>query len=297
MYIGFGMDQDEWLITPTVSIPAEGTYNFSFDLWVEPLWFFNLDKIDWETYTFSEYEIICDYQVMVKVGDGEWSMIKSIANDWIGKDYMELSTSASDANGKLVSYKFPLSDYAGQQIQLAVRYVGNDGNSTLLDNVRVALPSMDGVKMQVPFSTQYFGLTDDLTCLTIDIASFPVFAPITFENYSDESSFDYWWLYSDPETTEMVRSDEESLELTYHTDYTSDFTTRHNLYYPPVLCAAADGYSDTQVAMPVDYIQPGGENTWEVSQDGQQKTIKMGMLPFALNYCDLDFAAAETESG
>lgn len=30
-------------------------------MWVEPLWFFNLDKIDWETYTFSEYEIICDY--------------------------------------------------------------------------------------------------------------------------------------------------------------------------------------------------------------------------------------------
>ena len=298
MFISYGYDQDEWLITPTVTLPEGSAYNFSFDLWVDPVWFFDTSKIDWETGAISEYVIITDYQAMIKVGDGEWQLLHSIAADWIGKDYYELATSASDATGKLWPYKLSLAEYAGQQVQLAVRYVGNDGNSTLLDNVRVALPSMDGVKMQVPFSTQYFGLSEDWSGLTMGIANYPVFEPITFENYSDEMSFSYSWLYSDPETAEYVSTDDETLEVTYHTDYQSEFTTLHNLYYPPVLCASGEGYSDAQVAMPVEYIQAGGANTWN-KYDADYNIVlgKFGMMPFDQVYSELDYVAAEADFG
>lgn len=270
-------NQDEWLISPSVALPADRLYQLSFYAYISAAFFYNMDTgyVDWNTMEFIEQEIINNFQVLVSADGGEFEVVRDFARENLGKSLNDLLM--AEPTG-LEKYSVDLKGYEGKNIKIAFRYVGTDGNTLFLDAVSVALPTMD-LAINAPEETLYWGLdqSSDWGYLGLSIAQYPVFAPFTFTAAGIDTDVDLSWMYSDPETTEMVTAPGDELTLEYHPDYTSEFTTRNNLYYPPVLMGSAEGYADSETTFPVDYLQAGGRPEFKL-QDGSILTL--GLLPF-----------------
>ncbi len=98
-------------------------------------------------------------------------------------------------------------------------------------------------------------------------------------NMSDnEVDATFSWRYLDPDTSDYVTAEEYDLSEEYHPDYTSDFTTRNNLFYLPELTASAPGHSNGTYKAPYNYFQAGGAADFEFP-DGM---VHMGLLPFSI---------------
>ncbi|MDE6121198.1 MAG: hypothetical protein K2F63_05360, partial [Muribaculaceae bacterium] len=134
-----------------------------------------------------------------------------------------------------------------------------------------------------PLSTQYFGLGSEFSVMNLNtgIAVYPVNAPLTFMNNTWED-YNYTWHYCDPETGDWATSnDPYELTVQYAPDYSSDFTKRNNLFYPPYLTATAEGYSEGRADMPaVTYIQAGGAPEWVEKIGEDEFSFEFGLLPF-----------------
>ncbi len=278
-----GLDQDEWIVTPQIEIP-DADYLLTFDYWHSPFWYFDSNYMDWENAgEFTERVIAADFQVLVSVDGGEFELLHSFAEEYKDIDtYPAMDLLMMEG---WASANFDLGAYKGKSIKIAFRYTAKngEGNAICLDNVKVALPSLE-LEMVSPFSTQYYGLTSDpiFGALNMNIATYPVYTDLYWLNYTwiDGVDCNFTWHYSDPATTDMLTStdDPDMLTLNYAPDYTSDFTKRNNLYYPPYLTASAEGYSDGKADMPgINYIQAGGKAEW-ADKNG---VIELGMLPFA----------------
>lgn len=290
--INFGNDQDEWLISP--SIDTQEGMTLTFTAYIDPGFLFSLENVDWEAFEFiGEPEVAATLQVMAKAeGDAEWTMLHDYADDYKGMSLAELfNLTPQGLELKNVS----LGDFAGKKIQVALRYVGNDGNSMAVDEVAVGYPSLEGVAFSEPFEIQYWGFERgaDMPYLNLGVATFPVFSPITWTNNTYLEDASYSWQYCDPVTTDMVDGgSEETLSVTYAPDYTSDFTKRNNLYYPPVLTATAPFAAATSVTSPYDYLQAGGRCEY-VLKDGS--VFEASLLPFSLLNQGITVAIVDSE--
>lgn len=275
--IGFSsLDQDEWLISPEIEIP-DGDYQLTYDLYLSPFFFFNLDDehMNWNEWAFIEQEVISTVQVLVSVDGGEFQVIHDFAQDFMGQTAMEIGYEFEDGFYRQTE---SLSDYKNKKIKFAFRYYGHDGNSEFLDNVCVSLPPLEGVAMSIPYSTQYYGLSSDaiFNALTSGIATYPVYAPITFMNNTWED-YTYEWHYYGNDSQWATADGNEDLKLEYAPDYKSDFTKRNNLFYPPYLSASAPGYIEGRAEMPnITYLQAGGKPEWAEGES----VFEFGMLPF-----------------
>lgn len=279
-------NQDEWLVSPSVALPADRLYQLSFFANVDPLFFYVLDgdHVDWDTYEFTDQVVTCNFQILVSADGGEFEVVRDFANEFMGYSMMELMELSPVA---LQKYSVDLTGYEGKNIKVAFRYVGTDGNTLFLDAVSIALPAMDLV-IHAPAETLYWGLdcSSLWTYMQLSIAQYPVYSPFVFsgEAAGSSSKVNLGWLYCDPETTDMVSAPGDELTLEYHTDYSSAFTTRNNLYYPPVLLGSAEGYSDTEVTFNADYLQAGGKACFVMS-DGSE--FNGGLLPFDINTSEI----------
>lgn len=90
--INYGMDQDEWLISPAVDVP-EGMV-FTFMAYIDPTFLFSLDNVDWDNMQFiGEPVVAATLQVMAKSeGDDEWTMLHDFVDDYKGMNLDELLT-------------------------------------------------------------------------------------------------------------------------------------------------------------------------------------------------------------
>ena len=290
--IGYSMvEQDEWLISPEMTL--DGIYQLKFDAYFDPAFFFKMgeENVDWDAYAWIKQEIAFTVQVLVQEKGGEFEVVRDFAQEHMGESLEDLVMSTPSG---LETFNVNLAEYAGKDVRIAFRYVGIDGNTVFLDNVRVGLPEME-LSFSAPYSTLYYGIgKENWESFSLRIAVFPAFRPITFFNTTYDDALSYTWMYSHPETTEMVPADGDDLEMTYRTDYSSEFTTNNNLYYPPMLTATGEGYSDGSKAFDVDYIQAGGHASFKLS-DGEYH--QFSLLPFDPQTSKIGIATAEMDFG
>jgi len=275
--------QDEWLISSTV--PVTENQVLTFHLFANPLFFFDLSYLDWETYKFTEVHLICNVEVWIQPEGGEWVKAWNLMDKFMDADPYELMINQPSAFEK---HTLPLTEYAGKNVKIAFRYVGTDGDTVLLDAVSVSLPALDNVCYSHPAESLYWGFDRQPGWgkLGLTVAQYPSHAPITWFNNTPAQDATFYWTYHHPVTNDWAISDDsDALTVTYTPDYTSEFTTRNNMYYPPVLTANAPGASETSFSASYNYLQAGGKPEFMItdSQSGEQFLWETGLLPFEAN--------------
>lgn len=275
-----GVSQDEWLISP-VFTPGENM-NLYFDMNVDPFWFYDSSDgaINWDNMTFvGEPKIVSDLKVCVREEGGQWVTVRDFAEECKSMTVNEMLN--YNPNQVLLPQNVDLSAFTGKKIQFAYQYVGVDGNSYYVDNIRVGLPQLDAPVYMMPLSTQYWGFDRDLNSVNFTSAILPAFDDIVFSSYDWVPDATYSWSYNDPADTDNWLTEEgDMLTVSYGTDYTNDFTTRSNLYYLPTLSVSAPGAASADYKNPADYMQIGGMPNFKFN-DGT--AIEMGMLPFQIH--------------
>lgn len=296
--IGFSInEQDEWLISPSVLVNENEA--LSFYIYAQPVFLYDTNLIDWDAMEFTERNIIADMQVLAKAeGDTEWKTLWKLTDlytDWTCEELIYNAPVEMEKN------TIDLSEYYGKNTQFAFRYVGKDGDTMTIDAVQVAMPALDGVRYAAPLETLYWGFNREpgFGYLQLDIAQYPVFTPITWENVTYNDAATYSWSYHDPDTNDMEISDEQdALTVTYRPDFSSDFTSRNNMYYPPILTGSVPGASDGVYTAPYTYLQAGGAPEIELDNAGVPELFETGLLPFDLHSEGYTFLIQEdTEIG
>lgn len=286
--------QDEWLITPEIEI-AEG-FNLSYWLYLDPVFLFNLteESVDWNNMEFiGEPTVSATLQIWAQPAGEEWIMLHDYVDDYTGMTLLELfDETPSGMEKKSMS----LDKIAGKKAKIAFRYVGIDGNSMFIDAVGVGYPALEDVSYLDPFSTLYWGFTRSasLTCLTADIAMYPVYAPLTWTNMTYIDGAEYEWTYCDPVTADFVTDNNpEALTVTYIPDYSSEASMRNNFFYPPTLTASAPNSTPGSYTAPYVYFQAGGK-VERTLNDGTE--FEATLFPFALNNSGFTFITCDDET-
>lgn len=267
-------EQDEWLITPEVTVKSGQI--LSFYAYYSPAFLFDMDYVDWDAYDFTEKHIAATLQIMVKADGGEWQLLKDVAEDY---ENMSLDEMLAADPYSLKEHTFSLEEYVGKNIKVGFRYVGINGNTMWLDAVSIGYPMLNASYTN-PLGSLYWGMDTKFSALTVNVMMEPVFTPLTWTNTTNNVAASYSWYYHSPETNDMETFYGENLTQTYKTDYTSDFTTRNNMYFLPELTATAEGASDGVFKSPsATYFQAGGHADYVI--DGVTKT-------YGLNTCSLN---------
>lgn len=127
-------EQDEWLITPAMTVAHEDWLNFQL--------FYNAA---WTVYNRAANDFSAQnntLEVYASTDDGKhWAKIWSLIDDeirvkWTDKELRDLLTGTPEFTPIFVNLK----DYEGQQVKLAFRYFGNYGHPMAIDNVMVGVP-------------------------------------------------------------------------------------------------------------------------------------------------------------
>ncbi len=281
--INYSMNsQDEWLITPEISIGD----NFQLTFWcyLEPFFLYSLDNFDWDLWDFvGDKEVAATLQIWAQPAGEDWTLVHDFADDYRDMTGDELFDAAPTG---LEKKSISLAGFAGKDIKIAFRLVGCDGNTMFLDAVGVGYPSLDDVSYMEPLETLYFGFepTWELSYMMADIAQYGVYTPITWTNLSYNEGATYSWTYTDPETIDTGTASGEDMQdeltLSYAPDYSSETSLRNNLCYPPVLTASAPNAMSTEYSVPYPYFQAGGTCEFVFND---QSTFKGCYLPFGIN--------------
>lgn len=287
--------QDEWLVSPEITIKENE--QLKFHVWIDPFFLFSLDNFDFDLYDWvGERQVTYTLKVLVKEENAEWVEIWDASTPWLDVDVMTmLYATPSELEEKTVS----LSEFEGKKVQIAFQFVGKDANTLFLDEVSVGLPQLDGVAYDDPAETLYWGFdrSADWRALTVAIAQYPVYAPLTWVNQTYAENATFQWEYCDPETADWVSSDEETLTVTYIPDYSSEASTRNNWFYAPRLHASAPGASPATYQSPYTYFQAGGKPERVLTVGNTQELIDFGLVPFANPIHGLGFVAEDADFG
>lgn len=264
--------KDEWLITPALTLTE--TPVLYFKGYIDPIFLFNLNNVDWDTFEFASVEPAANVQILVKpTGASEWTVVRDFFEQF--KDYTleELFNYGYDSEN-LTSYAVDLAEYASQEVQIAFRYVGTDGNSVMLDDILLSNPQLEA-KYTFPFNSQFFGLNTDFSALSLSMPLLPVNEELVWYNYCEEDGVTSTWQYHDWATNEILTTNDFDLTATYFPDYSSDFTCRNNCYDSPILTLSKPGAADGSYRR-FQYFQAGGRAEWSI-----QGTVEtFGVMPF-----------------
>lgn len=285
-------EQDEWLISPSVKI-QEGEI-LSFHALLSPLYFFKTGREYQDEnngYEWIEQVIRQRFRVMIKEGDNDWTVLYDFAEALMGKTVKEITELEEEMSAALKEYSFPLDAYAGKEIRIGFQYLGSEGNSMFLDEVRVGLPEM--TTSYIPnFCTQYYGTVSNALpqAAPEPIALMPPFAPLYWMNLSDYvEDASYTWTYANPEGEGTLTTDEDELmDVYYSPRYNEEglFISRDNWYDNPTLTAEAPGYAGSSFTAPGKF-QVGGRGEAQVGGE----TMQFGLMPLSPAQYGLNFAS------
>lgn len=275
-------EQDEWLITPEVIVPENGV--FSFYSFFQPPFLFDLsnDYVDWDNMVFIEKHKSATLQILISVDGGEWTLMKDVFDDYKDMSLTDLLYSIPEAMTKMT---FKLDDYTGHSVRFAFRYWGKDGDSMFIDNVKVGLPELEASYMN-PNGTLFWGFNKEFGIMPYSLLMEPVYTPLTWTNTTYNDAATYSWLYDDPDTRTSVTVESNDLTMTYKPDYTSESTTRNNLYNTPELTASAPGAGDGTFRK-YDFFQAGGRSEFMFEREGENGEEEKELVTFGLATCDL----------
>lgn len=286
--------QDEWLISPEFT-PGENM-NLFFDLYLDPLFFYDLSNMDWDTMSFvGDPQVAFTIKVNVREEGGEWTTLKDYAEQF--KTLTPTEMMNYNATGSLMPQTIDLSAYAGKKIQFALQYVGADGQDAYVDHFRVSYPELAAPVYMMPLSTQYWGFDRELSTTQFSVAALPVYEDLIFSSYDYVENGTYTWSYNDPaDADNWLSADGDMLMVSYAPDYTSEFTTRNNLYFLPSLTVSAPAASPATYTNPATYMQIGGKAEFKFSDVGLRT---LSYYPFNVQHCgsgiythELDFGKA-----
>lgn len=188
-----------------------------------------------------------------------------------------------------------LGAFAGKKTQVALRYVGDDGNTMFVDELAICYPQLDGISFMEPLDIQYWGFerSHDLSCLNIPIAQIPVYSDESWTNMTYIDGAEFSWSYCNPVTAEMTDGgNEETLTVRYLPDYSSENTKRNNLFYPPVLTATAPNASPGSATSSYSFLQAGGKPEYKL-KDGSM--LNCSLMPFLFQDKGLSIAIVDSE--
>ena len=139
-------NQDEWLITPEITLPTAGDLRLSADMMGAPYRMITMDY--------------GDFFVNISIDNGTtWETI------WVEDDQEIVEASGVDWPWQHNEWFYPsisLNDYAGQTIKIGFRYVSPDGDADWwnLDNIMVKSLMQNEVALQ-EFNFPQYGLIND----------------------------------------------------------------------------------------------------------------------------------------
>lgn len=270
--------QDEWIISPEFTVEENDI--LTFDAFISPVFLFDLTdpSFDFNTFEFTGDPVYATtLKALVKEeGATDWVEIWDVSTPY--RD-MSVNEALNEPDG-FYSFSVKLNDYYGKKVQIAFQYVGKNGNTMCLDAVKVGLPALK-ITYDEPAETLFWGQTADAQWaqMSADFAMYPVLAPITWTNNNEIEGVDnitYYWDYCEPVNSSWDIAFTKDLTVTYVPDYTSESSTRNNLFYTPKLNAFAEGASDGLYQAPYPYFQAGGKSERII----QDKLYEFGLLPF-----------------
>ena len=282
---------DQWLVSPLFHVNAGDVLTFWSS--IGPFFFNALDNVDWDNMIYTSDPVrIGDLEVLASTDGQNWTKIFSAMDTYEGLSLSELLAINED------NFTVALSNYDNQDIQIAFRYWATDANTLAIDAVKTGAPSLEGIAYMEPLETWYYGFSPDAdwTMLTLDLAFYPVFAPLTWTNMSDTPA-NYFWNYHNPETNDLDLAFTSDLTAEYAPDYTSEFTRRNNLYYAPTLEAIADNGAEGSYTRGYSYFQAGGKPEFSVTNsDGSKEIMNFGLLPFCTGLDGISVVTVDDEN-
>ena len=245
--------QDEWLISPEVTVKANEKLMFTAGY--SPLFLFNTTTgVDWSNMKFSKREVSATIKVLVREAGGEWKQLLDVYDLYKDMDFETLFDDYSDVDN--YSYILPLADYVGKKVQVAFRYVGTDGNVVGIDAVKIGVPQPQAAYLR-PQGAFFFGFSDDYKFLSDKdgngLMLTPAYTDITWQNNSNSESESFSWQYDTPDDKTGTSTDEN---LTVN--YPANYKTEYNWFNIPTLTASAEGATDSKYKWSGLGFQAGG---------------------------------------
>lgn len=252
--------QDEWLVTPAVTIEAGQQLQVSHSY--SPIFMFDLNYVDWDTFEFTDAQCAASVKVMIReVGTEEWTLIEDYFDLWVDWSLNDLFDGGMDNAWR--KYTYSLDDYAGKDVEVAFRYSGQNGDNWAIDCVSIDQPRPEACYTR-PQGALYWGFSDTYTQLKGDglpLMIVPGDVDLTWTNTSNSDATLFSWTYSDPVTDEVSTRSERDLTLCYPMK-AGDL----NWYDIPVLEAyASEGATPSVYTWNGYALQAGGTTQYEFS--------------------------------
>ena len=257
--------QDEWLITPSMTIAA-GSY-LSFRLSYSPAWTL-LDMDAYKAYVggdltanvFGAQNNILE--VLVSEDNGaNWTKIWDVMEDAVKYTEDELWNDVMSMSHPYISVLKGLNDYAGKTVKIAFRYVGQSGESMILDLIEVGELAPQAF-YYTPANVFGIGLSHDWKNFpaTNLYAIAPAYNGYTWYNGSEYANA-YSWEYEDPENTtqEVVTVFSEDENLAYP-------AYEMGIYNSPILTASLES-ATSQYQSPFKALCAGADMQFFTGDD------------------------------
>ncbi len=210
-------EQDEWLVTPTISVGEGQDLYFlaEFDLGA-------VYNFDWGSWGYNLDIIECDLEVLASEDNGDsWKSLWKISKDVCGamsEDDMY------DAMGKLryASYSVPLNNYYGKDIKIAFRYTNIGlkfaGNSAAVDAVTVAAPAAEAF-YNLPDGSLLVGISDGLHVYNGSVGMYPAYADVIWSGSSNAYSTSNQWNFFDVDGADFYSTESNIAKVNYPYSY------------------------------------------------------------------------------
>lgn len=267
--------QDEWLISPSVSIPDNGQALY-FSLGYHPGWVL----CDGKTLDFASINNVMEVHVS-RDGGATWTMLwdclpaaRSLSRD-------ELIADLSATGCMWLPVRIGLHDYAGETIRFAFRYVGKGGASMNIDAVEIRQPrpgeeypeysdtTVDPTSFYahyaIPEGCFFYGDNDDRYLLPGGVIM-PAHTELTYRNDSNvPADARYEWTYTDPDAYNLSYS-----KFSYKTSRDKDLSFRTGSFNFSTLPQLKASFAiptterDTTVVFSRTIEESGGPSYWQV---------------------------------
>lgn len=198
---GAAAPQDEWVITPQFTVGQNHDLFFLAEIDRGAIYDFS-----WNSMAYDRNIVECDLEVHVSTDNGtNWTCIWKASSDVCAA---MTDDEMYDMMGELKysSYCVPLTQYYGQNVKIAFRYLnsanGMSGNSMAVDAVTVAAPAPEAF-YYLPEGILMAGISDGLHSNSESYILLPANTPIEWKASSNAYTENNSWAFFNESTGEM----------------------------------------------------------------------------------------------
>ena len=206
--------QDEWLITPEITVGNQHKLFFEMQFDEGSVYDF-----DWDTSAYDRTKVVCDFEILMTEDDSaNWESIWKVSTDLASaKSDSELYDLMAVLKYNSQSVDIPEKFY-GKKVKIAFRYFnigdGYSGNSMGIDAVTVGA-TMPQARYYMPDGSLMAGLSRDLYAFSAPFGLFPAYADVTWQSSSNSYTESNEWQVYNPETGAMDTEAGETVVTNY----------------------------------------------------------------------------------